>query len=166
MSTSCRLLSPAPPPPPAAVCSATQAFNGTTGRCECLPGWGGPGGCNACESDAACGAAFNASGATCSAELAFQQGMQVKAYTCDLEVRACSLARSLAARSCRLRPAAHPRNGAALLACIVRPRPARPSPCASIGARVCDTPMQCCLQGTGLETNVEAGSFFMVRGLC
>jgi hypothetical protein len=68
-----------------AGCSATQQYSSATGLCECLDGWGGPA-CDACETSAACDALFGSSGAQCSDEVAFQQGMQFKAYTCDLEV--------------------------------------------------------------------------------
>lgn len=71
-----------------AECTSTQQFNASTGSCACQAGWGGPGGCRACQTAAACDAYFGASGATCSNEVAFQQGMQFKAYTCDLAVRA------------------------------------------------------------------------------
>ncbi|KAL4458955.1 hypothetical protein ABPG75_013820 [Micractinium tetrahymenae] len=79
---------PAPAPPSsgpcqAQVCTERQQYNSKTGRCDCQAGWGGPG-CDACQSDAVCASFFGASGATCSAEVAFQQGMQFKAYTCDL----------------------------------------------------------------------------------
>lgn len=87
-------------PPRPAVCNERQQFNSSTGRCDCLPGWGGPG-CDACQSDAVCASYFGASGATCSDELAFQQGMQFKAYTCDLTVGAAA-----AGCCCRLVPLA------------------------------------------------------------
>lgn len=76
---------PAPTPP--AVCTERQQYNSSSGRCDCQAGWGGPG-CGACQSDAVCVSYFGAGGATCSGEVAFQQGMQFKAYTCDLTVGA------------------------------------------------------------------------------
>ncbi|EFN53179.1 hypothetical protein CHLNCDRAFT_136987 [Chlorella variabilis] len=80
--------SPAPAPDtpcqPSKECTAQQAYNSSTGRCDCKAGWDGPS-CDACQSDDACDALFETSGASCSEEVAFQQGMQVKAFTCDLE---------------------------------------------------------------------------------
>ena len=73
---------------PAADCSATQEFDAASGTCSCRQGWAGPGTCSACQTGAACDALFATSGATCSNEVAFQQGMPFKAYTCDLAVRA------------------------------------------------------------------------------
>ena len=72
-------------PAPPAACTATQQCNSATGKCDCKPGWDGPG-CDACQSADACDAQFGSSGATCSDQRPFQQGMQFKAYTCDLAV--------------------------------------------------------------------------------
>ncbi|KAL4431621.1 hypothetical protein ABPG77_001463 [Micractinium sp. CCAP 211/92] len=79
---------PAPAPPAsgpcqAQVCNERQQYNASTGSCDCRAGWEGPG-CDACQTDAVCDSYFSTSGATCSDEVAFQQGMQFKAYTCDL----------------------------------------------------------------------------------
>jgi hypothetical protein len=82
---------PAPAPTPDAApcrplqdCSTTQQFDVATSTCSCRQGWDGPGTCSACQTGAACDALFGTSGATCSNEVAFQQGMPFKAYTCDL----------------------------------------------------------------------------------
>ena len=81
------VLNAAPPATlPAADCSSTQQFDAASGTCSCQQGWSGPGTCSACQTGAACDALFNTSGATCSSEVAFQQGMPFKAYTCDLAV--------------------------------------------------------------------------------
>ena len=72
-------------PPQSAACTATQQYNSATGKCDCKPGWDGPG-CDACQSADACDAQFGSTEATCSDQRPFQQGMQFKAYTCDLAV--------------------------------------------------------------------------------
>lgn len=71
---------------PAADCSVTQEFDAASATCACRQGWSGPGTCSACQTGAACDALFGTSGASCSSEVAFQQGMPFKAYTCDLAV--------------------------------------------------------------------------------